>query len=747
MEVDQSPEDYFHQHAAAALLRSDAEDLTEDLKESWSGIEDASGSEDELSVISKKRILRYGRKRLSEMQARFDAAKTRLYEEKQQQLDLEWTQLQNGSHPQYKILIEQADARWTDRLDKMEFKLKCGRELAQKNLDCTRRSANATLITRQGSLRRRMAYGRKRKLWALTDTLRGLERVSETIANISCPLSNQGALDTPVKGVIAGRDSNHLLEMPETRLPKIDEDADVSAICGIPALLNHSDSELAVPDAAAVPAPVPTADGADTKVPGYPRTTQHVYSYAVDESAYNEQAAAAAPNDRYVHGAVHNYHHAYADHYSSHHHSTTTPANDHAYYTGTSAYYAHSQQQQPQNYYNADELQANGVAVVHAPPTNAHQYKTPASNNSAAVGAHHRQHVADPSHALHRHSASQSRVADLLTDSSRAPPAPAAYQASAYYDERAAAAPPVTPGSASARQLHGSSSGKRGVATEYDATPSKRQRMAQQSVTWPSSSSAYQHEAHAHVTPRQSQDARSLGAANGRGTDPSDTVPQVYSYAQQSAAHYSHPHQTQAEYGYHASQGYYDSSKYDYASYYQQQQQSAQASAPAHSAHYRGSDGSYYYQQQQPVPQQHQPAAYPATYATDYRANGSSYSGLDTGIAMPPPMSPSPYTSRYMQPGSAAPGTWNDYYQQQQPQQQQHGQTVQYTQPTTVVSGHTVASKAQQQQQYYQQQQQQAPQTGRSYYENSAYYNTPQHQSRTVAEAGGGDGHRQFPAS
>ncbi|KAJ2793507.1 hypothetical protein H4R20_006520, partial [Coemansia guatemalensis] len=54
----------------------DAEDLTEDLKESWSGIEDASGSEDEPAVISKKRILRYGRKRLSEMQARFDAAKT-----------------------------------------------------------------------------------------------------------------------------------------------------------------------------------------------------------------------------------------------------------------------------------------------------------------------------------------------------------------------------------------------------------------------------------------------------------------------------------------------------------------------------------------------------------------------------------------------------------------------------------------------------------------------------------------------
>ncbi|KAJ2794994.1 hypothetical protein H4R20_006035, partial [Coemansia guatemalensis] len=598
----------------------------------------------------------------------------RLYEEKQQQLDLEWTQLQNGSHPQYKELIEQADARWADRLDRVEFKLKCGRDLAQKNLDCARRSANATLVTRQGTLRRRMAYARKKKLWVLTDTLRGLERVSETIANISCPLSNHGALDTPVKGVAAPRDSNHLLAMPETRLPAVDEEADMSAICGIPALLNHSDTELSVPDAAPA-APVPAADGADTKVPGYPRTARRAYAPAVEENPYKEQTAAA--NGGYEHSATQNYHHAYAGHYGGqNHHSAAaaaTPANDHAYYTGTSAYYAptqQQQQQQSQNYYNVDELQANGVAVVHTPPANARAYNTPAG--------HHRQHAvaaaaADSSHGHHRHSASHSRVADLLTDTSGAAPAPAAYQA--YYDERAAVPPPVTPGSASAH--HGSSSGKRGVAVEYDATPSKRQRMVQQSVTWPPSSSKYPHESHAHVTPRQHQDSRSWAPANASGSDPSGAMPPVYSYAQQPAAHYNHPQST-AEYGYHTSQAYYDSSKYDYASYYQQQQQQQQpAQTPTHSTRYHGADGSYYYQQQQqPVPQQHQPAAaYPAAYAADYRTNGSSYSGLDTGIAMPPPMSPSPYTSRYAQPqgtAASAPGAWNDYYQQQQ----QHGQAA-----------------------------------------------------------------------
>ncbi|KAJ2613219.1 hypothetical protein H4S08_002338 [Coemansia sp. RSA 1365] len=742
MEVDQSPEDYFHQHAAAALLRSDAEDLTEDLKESWSGIEDASGSEDEPSVISKKRILRYGRKRLSEMQARFDAAKTRLYEEKQQQLDLEWSQLQNGSHPQYKELIEQADARWADRLDKVEFKLKCGRDLAQKNLECARRSAGATMVTRQGTLRQRMAYGRKRKLWALTDTLRGLERVSETIANISCPLSNQGAQDIPVKGVAAPRDSNHLLVMPETRLPRVDEEADVSAICGIPALLNHSDTELAVPDTAAASASVYAADGTDTKVPGYLRAVHHPYASAADEDAYKESVVAT--NSSYDHAANQNYQHPYAGQYGGYHHhsaATTIPAaaaaaapGDHAYHTGASAYYSHSQQQQPQNYYNVDELQANGVAVVHTPPSNARGYNTTATN-SANTGRHRRQHVsaatADSTQGNHRHAASQSRVADLLTDTSGAAATSAAYQASAYYDERAAV-PPVTPGSASAHQQHGSASSKRGVVVEYDTTPSKRQRLVQHSVTWPSSSSAYPHETHAQMTPRQHQEAaRSWGAANGHGTDPSGAMPQVYSYAQQPVAHHGHPHPTSAEYSYHTSQAYYDPSKHDYT-YYQQQQQPAPTSA---STHYRGADGAYYYQQQQPA-QQHQAAAYPATYASDYRGNGSSYSGLDTGIAMPPPMSPSPYTGRYTQSGS---GAWNEYYQQ-------HGQAVQYTQPTAVASGHSAASKAQQQQQYYQQQQQ-VSQNGRGYYENNGYYNAPQNQSRTVAEAGSGDGYRQYPSS
>ncbi|KAJ2760006.1 hypothetical protein IWQ56_005592 [Coemansia nantahalensis] len=97
MEVEQSPEEYFRQHAAAAVLHSDVDGLSDDLRgkylpdapragkegaeapawQSWSEIEDASDADDDPAVVHKKRILRYGRERLSSMRQRFEDAKAR----------------------------------------------------------------------------------------------------------------------------------------------------------------------------------------------------------------------------------------------------------------------------------------------------------------------------------------------------------------------------------------------------------------------------------------------------------------------------------------------------------------------------------------------------------------------------------------------------------------------------------------------------------------------------------------------
>ncbi|KAJ2844320.1 hypothetical protein J3B02_004999, partial [Coemansia erecta] len=100
----------------------------------WSDIDDNSATEDEDTVLKRKRILRHGRKRLSEMRERFNAAKTRLFEARKQQLDLEMSQLKNGTHPQYKEFVEQVDARWTDRLEKIRQKMEFNRDLARLKL-------------------------------------------------------------------------------------------------------------------------------------------------------------------------------------------------------------------------------------------------------------------------------------------------------------------------------------------------------------------------------------------------------------------------------------------------------------------------------------------------------------------------------------------------------------------------------------------------------------------------------------
>ncbi|KAJ2056599.1 hypothetical protein GGH13_007515, partial [Coemansia sp. S155-1] len=75
MEVDLSPEEYFRHQAATALLHNN-EDVIDDVKEAWSDIDDASGAEEDLIVLKKKRILRHGRNRLANMQERFNTGKS-----------------------------------------------------------------------------------------------------------------------------------------------------------------------------------------------------------------------------------------------------------------------------------------------------------------------------------------------------------------------------------------------------------------------------------------------------------------------------------------------------------------------------------------------------------------------------------------------------------------------------------------------------------------------------------------------
>ncbi|KAJ2500425.1 hypothetical protein GGH96_002753 [Coemansia sp. RSA 1972] len=606
MEVDQSPEEYFHQHAAAALLRSDADDV-DDQKESWSEIEDASSTEDDPVVSKKKRVLRYGRNRLSEMRERFNDAKARLYEEKQQQLDLEWAQLQDGTHPQYREFIDQVDARWTDRLAKIDFKLECSNKLAQGNLGATKRSAAVTFITMRGELRQRMVHRRKRRLWALADDIRSLERVSEAIDDMAQPLSNQGAADTPVRGTAAPHDSVHLLNMPESRLPKIDEDSDVSAIRGIPALLNHADADLTVPDDAAGGGHVhtgsagATAEALDTRVPGYAHN-----GYAPAAYAYR-----GAPEDV---AAGAEYARTYGQYSATPAPATASTAPQQAVQSGQT-YYADAsgyRYAQP-GYYDSADVQANGAT------TNGHSY-TPGYDSRHVYAAGH---------------SAQSRATNQVRPNE-----------AAYYD---------TPGSRIAS--------KRNVG-EYDDTQGKRQRMIQQSGTWPPPTQQQQ----------QQQAGTEYAMQDGRAwaTDPSTAMP---GYSRQA---YSGQY-PQGEYAY--QNAYYGSTKYDYGAqgaYYQQQQYSGTGTQRPH---YQGGDAAYYQSGQ--YPQQVQQTG----YQTDYRANGS-YSGLETGIAMG--QSPGQYAGRYpqgwseyyQQPYAQPPGTKTpQYYSRQQPEYYEQGYAAHPQQP------------------------------------------------------------------
>ncbi|KAJ2510374.1 hypothetical protein H4217_007905, partial [Coemansia sp. RSA 1939] len=239
----------------------------------WSDIDDASATEDDSTVRKKKRILRYGRKRLSEMRERFNSSKEKLVEERRHQLDLEWEQLQDGSHPQYKEYAQQIDARWLDRLAKIEYKAELDRGFSKTKHEASCKTALNSFIIQRRELRQGLILGRKKQLWALTDSLRSLEKIREAINNITCPISNQGATGVPVATTRAApRNSSHMLVIPDTELATVDKDADVSAICGIPALLNQPDSEYPSVEDGDAPSELPVAtvvdhEVADTQVP------------------------------------------------------------------------------------------------------------------------------------------------------------------------------------------------------------------------------------------------------------------------------------------------------------------------------------------------------------------------------------------------------------------------------------------------------------------------------------------------
>ncbi|KAJ2907806.1 hypothetical protein GGI21_003519, partial [Coemansia aciculifera] len=259
MEVDLSPEEYFRHQAAAALLHNSDEDApVDDTKEAWSDIDDASGGEEEdAAVLKKKRYLRYGRSRLADMQERFNAGKSKLHDARQHQLDQEWAQLQDGTHPRYREFVDQVDLRWSDRLAKIEQKMESSCTFAAKKLISSQKAATNTFVAGRAELRRAMIYRRKKQMWALTDDLRNLEKIREAIVNIACPPSSSSSLFTAplssriLKPTVASdyRYSHHLLDVSGVPPPPAEYDPDLSTICSIPSLLNsHLDADVMTPD-------------------------------------------------------------------------------------------------------------------------------------------------------------------------------------------------------------------------------------------------------------------------------------------------------------------------------------------------------------------------------------------------------------------------------------------------------------------------------------------------------------------
>ncbi|KAJ1902055.1 hypothetical protein LPJ66_000304 [Kickxella alabastrina] len=636
MEVDLSPEEYFRQQAAA-LLHSveDPLDDNNSSKESWSEIDDNSGAEDNAAVLKRKRILRHGRMRLSEINERFSASKKKLAEARKHQLDLEMQQLKDGTHPQYKEFIEQVDARWSDRLAKIELEMESRRALAKVKLDSSRTSAKNTFIASKGEVRRAMVYRRKKQMWALTDNLRNLERIREAITNVACPLSNQAGIKIPERGTKASNESDHLLSMPDTHLARIDEDADVSAVCGIPALLNYAETEMSAPEDSAA-AGIPTHNAAaaiteatDTRVP----RSQVGYAHDDMGAAYGYQGVGAGHNVAdetvLIGGTVatyelaesaRDYGRAYAGHqaipdartagynaqgsrHGSRHGSvaapvaaavvasatasalTSTSVGAQPYATRNQAYYGDSAYQA--SYYDSSDYKAPNPRA----PTMQHSPSVTATGTGVEKYAY----------GSKRHARINGAVEE--------------YQTPGYYGSNGTTTAPVA-----VSAQNGSVATKHKYPAEFDEVPGKRQRTVHTSSTWPASQ-YYQQQQYQHQDDRSWNEPVSATDKSGNPMVDSGATMHSYGYGRQAEYHqkysgidadvasgsayqaqYSHPpppplsgdqayhYSQQQQHGYNrqgVSSSYYGSQKHDYsaesAGYYQQQQ-----------AHYHSQDSGYY---------------------------------------------------------------------------------------------------------------------------------------------------------
>ncbi|KAJ1662309.1 hypothetical protein GGF38_003357, partial [Coemansia sp. RSA 25] len=266
---------------------------------------------------------------------------------RQHQLDLEWAQLKDGTHPRYREFVDQVDARWSDRLAKIEQKMESSCAFAETKLISSQTAATNTFVAGRAELRRAMIYRRKKHMWALTDELRNLEKIREAIVNIACPPSQLSA-PRLIKPVAAGRRySHHLLDVSGVPPPPAEDDSDLSAIFSIPSLLNHADADALLPEDAFVDAvalsPALADAAADTRVP------VSLNEYAYHDVPNPRSALAAAERGEYYkygdHAAAGNGYHKQAmapvASSKSSYYDTAAAAAAAAEPAGTSDYVAH----------------------------------------------------------------------------------------------------------------------------------------------------------------------------------------------------------------------------------------------------------------------------------------------------------------------------------------------------------------------------------------------------------------------
>ncbi|KAJ2745662.1 hypothetical protein GGI20_001987 [Coemansia sp. BCRC 34301] len=584
MEVDLSPEEYFRHQAAVALLHSD-EDAPDEAKETWSDIDDASGAEEEdPAVLKKKRYLRYGRNRLADMQERFNAGKTRLYDARQSRLDLEWAQLQDGTHPRYREFVDQMDARWSDRLAKIEQKMKSSCSFAETKLVSSQVAATNTFVAGRAELRRAMIYRRKKHMWALTDELRNLEKIREAIVNIACPPSLLSAPRLVKPSAASRRNSHHLLDVSGVPPPRAADDSDLSAIFSISSLLNHSDADILMPeDPAAAAVELSPALG-DVAVPASSN------EYAYHDSAKELAGLTAAERSEYY---------KYGDHGSVNGYSqqTAVPAA-----TKAAAHYP--------SYYDASE------------PTGTFDYNAPS---------------ADPRYAGATVTTTvSSKISDLLHSSTDAyatydPRHPSRQPPPAYYDSSYPHHHHHHHTSSASSAVATTALGKHELVGDYDDAFTKRQRMVPPSTTWPTTTAPYASHAHPQqqqqyatgITSRRSWNDLPSAAPSASTTNGADGYGGYYQNhtvtPTPAANHSSGMYQPQ----YHQQTA--SSSRDHHAHHYnQQQQQHYQQQHAYHHGHHHNpqqsaSSASYYGAPPPPPPPSHSVANY------DYTNDGTYY--------------------------------------------------------------------------------------------------------------------------